>query len=162
MNAVNNLERVTQLSYWHVRGAMSASQEAAGLDWFHQISIDEASPDYSGFIACTGTTEFLVLDKTDSALIKKLQAQADDSQLHLFPRDDAVFMLHHPHWSKLLLEICSYDFSTAKKGQFITASMAGVGCWFVIKAPDAKQIMFGCDPSYEVYLQETILDVLNS
>jgi len=161
MSELYQLERLQSLSYWHVRGAMQLP-EAIALAWFEQISLDQSNAHESGFIARTGTTEFLVMDDPSSELVQHLQTQAEQQQLQLFPRDDAVFRLSHPQWQTLLLQVCSYNFSAAKPGQFVTVSMAGVGCWFVIKDVSASEITFGCDPSYAVYIEETIADVLQS
>lgn len=146
-----NVSKVTDYNYWHIRGDISRLLPNPDMEWFHHSQLDR-----DGFIARTGTTEFLVLDKPDSSLQQQLQSLAGSESIYLFPRDDAVFKLSGEQWSRLLLKICSYDFSKVYPGQFITAAMAGISCWFKVGDDSKQSILLGCDPGYADYLFEQL------
>lgn len=144
------LSKVTDYNYWHVRGDITALLPEPDLTWFHHSQLDQ-----DGFIARTGTTEYLVLDKPDSSVQQQLQHLAETESIFMFPRDDAVFKLDGD-WPRLLLQICSYDFSKAYPGQYITAAMAGISCWFKVDEDHEQSVLLGCDPGYAQYLFEQL------
>lgn len=104
------------------------------------------------FIANLGESELLI---NTSAFNPEML----NEEQYAFQRGDAVFTLSGD-WRSLMTEVCVYDFRQANPGDFSMVLLAGVTVWMLIP-DDGEALVFGCDPTYGHYLQETLSNQIN-
>jgi hypothetical protein len=149
----------SELALWHLRGsgslaALAGAGYAVPEQWFTLAQRDGLE-----FVARLGKRECLVLGSAATPLDEVLAA-GGTADIHVFPRDDSKLLLTGSGWQALMLEICSYDFSLARPGQFIMSAAAGISIWSCLPA-EHDGLLVGCDPSYQDYLSDTLNQVLH-
>tara|TARA_Y100000588_G_scaffold220266_1_gene234188 strand:+ start:4991 stop:5500 length:510 start_codon:yes stop_codon:yes gene_type:complete len=157
MNSDLTFSRQSDFSFFHVRGG-GAAADLEGLygdlpsRWFRYKLLPTG-----GFLARLGDREFYVFGP-DGTLPSKFIYGVET---YVFQRNDAVFSFDGDGYPSFLRELCAYDFETIEPDEFILANLAGVSCWFKVPPKHSTQVLIGCEPSYEHYMNETLTEVLS-
>ena len=156
MNSELTFSRLKNFAFLHVRGSGAAADlERIYGDlpsrWFRYKLLPKG-----GFLARLGDREFYVFGPAGS-LTEKFSYGVGT---YVFNRSDAVFSFDGEGYPEFLRELCAYDFETSEPDDFILANLAGVSCWFRVPPKHSTQVLVGCEPSYEHYMNETLTEVL--
>lgn len=114
-----------------------------------------------GLIVRLGADEFFlesgVADETVSELANRLNSGAG----RLFPveRQDATFLLSGSRSLGVLAQTCSIDFSERPPQRLVMTHVAGVACAILPESGDTQAFRCWVDPSYAVYLWETLVEI---
>jgi hypothetical protein len=103
-----------------------------------------------GFIARTGKDEFLIQGPDLSTAGRKLA--------WTYPRGDRVLALQGDAWREAMAQICHWDFSDFKEGEWQMLAAAGITIWCL---GSGDGLLLGCDPSLGDYLQGTLAEIVN-
>lgn len=102
-----------------------------------------------GFLARTGREEFL--------LATERPPEPAGSQCWRYRRGDRVLALQGPDWRRVMGQICHMDLAGFGEGDWLFASVAGVGAWCLGLADG---LLIGCDPSLGDYLNHTLTEIV--
>jgi hypothetical protein len=157
-----NLLPLKGYELWQIRGANSVmALESLGYTVPERWFAHHPGAEF-GFLARLGQRECLLLTKTSlnktGALTGDALAAVEDT--YTFARDDVLLVLEGKHWIQLMLQICSFDFSTAEPCQLVMTNAAGVSIWVRIPASE-EAVLIGCDPGYSRYLMTTLEHVIS-
>ena len=103
-----------------------------------------------GFIARTGQDEFLLH-------CPELSTEGQELAWS-YARGDRVLALQGDAWREAMAQICHWDFSDFKEGEWQMLAAAGITIWCL---GSGNGLLLGCDPSLGDYLQGTLTEIVN-
>ncbi|MDP7018579.1 MAG: hypothetical protein QGG36_22465 [Pirellulaceae bacterium] len=115
-----------------------------------------------GFVARIGEGEFFLEDGVDSATLPHLASQIDDfdGEMYGVEHQEATIVLSGPHSHEVMRQTCGVDFNSIAPDQIVFTRVAGVSC-SVLPDRDAEPVYrVWVDPSYAVYLWETLVEIV--
>jgi sarcosine oxidase subunit gamma len=142
---------------------------AGCAEWLkeHGIAVPNAIYECSpvgkyGFIARTGSAEFLIEDSLGEDIVSGLLAVPAPAKraVYRMQRQDASFLLSGEKTLNVLSETCGVDFSNPNSS-ILYSRVAGVSCAVLHrKLNEIPLWQLWCDNSYGMYLWETLLEIV--
>lgn len=143
-----SVSRCRDPSLQHLLGPAAAAALAdAGLAVPSRLF--QAAAHASGFVAKTGHDEYLVAGAP-------LTPPAD---AWLFARGDCVFKVRGAGRLALFSQICHLDPAELVAGAWLATSAAGITAWCLQPSAATDHFLIGCDPSYGIYLEDTLVNI---
>lgn len=148
-----------------VKGPDAASWLASkGFDVPKTIFASSELPK-GGVLVRVGSDEFFLEDGFDDATLPGLSQRAASHKGELFrvERQDATLLLVGPRSQDVLAQTCSSKFDESARRRITFTRVAGVSCGvFPESINDTPAYRIWVDPSYAVYLWETLSEICQS
>lgn len=151
------LERVT------IKGSEAAELLEANQLPIPEKVLDVARCDRGGFIARTGSAEFVCAGGLEGGMAARLFASAAGRErVYALLRQEAVIAVTGQRAAEALQHTSSYDFSGCRPGSpAVMTRVAGVSCLAIAgQAGGAEMLELSTDGTYGVYLWEKLLDIV--
>jgi sarcosine oxidase subunit gamma len=149
------------LEKWGLRGSGAA-------DWLATMGVAAPAEVYAtrplsegGLIARIGKEEFFLEAATCSQSFGSLRdALSTGSGCTAVVREDASFLVTGSRSLDLFAQTCSHRFATSRVDEWVYTRVAGVNCGILPQSQgDQTRYRLWFDPSYAVYLGETLLGI---
>lgn len=118
-----------------------------------------------GMIVRFGTNEFFLEDGIGHSTVSSLAERMDSPGRQVFrvEHQEATFLLTGLRSHEVLAQTCGINFAEARPRNVIFTRMAGVSCGIFPDAlRDIATYRIWVDPSYSVYLWETLVEICES
>lgn len=142
---------------------------AGVVTWLKSQGLSVPEPIYAvapledeGMLARVDSQEVFLEDGPQGRVISQLQDQlsAGPSMVYQVPHHEASFLICGTGANKVLNETCGYDFQESKICLVMT-QLAGVSCRLLrVHIAGIIGYRIWVDPSYSVYLWETLLEII--
>jgi len=112
-----------------------------------------------------GTNEFFLQDGIGGSTVSSLSEQMDSraGQVFRVEHQEATFLLTGSRSWEVLAQTCGINFDEAAPRTVIFTRVAGVSCGvFPDALRDVSTYRIWVDPSYAIYLWETLVDICES
>jgi sarcosine oxidase subunit gamma len=119
----------------------------------------------NGLIIRLGTDEFFLEDGIGNSTVSMLADRVDshDGQVFRVEHQEATFLLTGSRSLEVLSQTCGINFGEVVPRQVILTRVAGVSCGvFADAVRNIPVYRFWVDPSYAVYLWETLAEICES
>jgi sarcosine oxidase, subunit gamma len=140
--------------------------------WLNRIGLDVPGDIFAtrplpggGLIARFGSREFFLEDGIANASLPALaeSINAHEGGLYRVEHQEATFVLTGSRASELLSQTCAVNFHEAPVGKVIFTRVAGASCGILPqRLGDLRAYRLWIDPSYAVYLWETLAEICAS
>jgi sarcosine oxidase, subunit gamma len=130
-----------------------------------QAVFDSSSLDSGGIIIRFGSDEFFLEEGITGSTVSSLDARMDSHEGRLFRvvHQEATLLLTGSRSSEVLAQTCGINFAEAAQRQVLFSRVAGVSCGVLPTAVgDIPACRIWVDPSYAVYLWETLAEICES
>lgn len=118
-----------------------------------------------GVIVRIGSDEFLLESGVTNELVPVLRARIDSTEGSMVPvvREDATFLLIGTRSREVLDQTCGINFQEAISRRLVLTRVAGVSCGvFPERFKEIPAYRLWVEPSYAVYLWETLVEICES
>ena len=115
-----------------------------------------------GILARIDKEEVFLEDGVQGNIVSRIQDQLSThpSEVYRVERQEASFLLIGSRTDEVLSQTCSHDFRESE-GRVILSRMAGVSCRLLqVETSGIAGLRIWLDPSYSVYLWETLLGII--